>query len=172
MSKQKSNIQVIKMPNSIITYYWNLDNNAVTASIKMSDLENDIKSTVDKCFGYNTTWHDCYKNLDWTSRFCDFEKGNHTITATSMPHGGDEFNIGVGERLSRDKVLAKYYKIKEQCLYAMLKQLLDINDKLISETKYATIKRFKFSNDINKLCTMLEQDLNQELDKVSTDNML
>ena len=145
MSKQKSNIQVIKMPNSIITYYWNVDNHAVTASISMSDLEDDIKSTIDKCFGHETTWCDCYSNFDWTSRFCDFEKGNHhTITATSIPHDGDEFNIRVGERLSRDKVLAKYYKIKKECLCAMLRQISDVTDKLRDEAEYATIKRSWF----------------------------
>lgn len=151
MSKQKSNIKVIKKPNSIITYYWDTNNNAVTASINMSDLEDDIKSTIDKCLGYETTWPRCYTSFDWTSRFCDFEKGNHTITATSIPHDGDEFDIEVGERLSRDKVLAKYYKIKEQCIYAMLTQVLEVVDKLRDEASYANIKHSNFCNDIDYL---------------------
>lgn len=148
--KKSKPIEVIKKPNSMITYYWNHETNAVTASIKMSDIEDDIKSTVDKCFGYETDWYDCYDHLDWISRFCDFEKGNHTITATSIPHGGDRFDLDTGMKLSREKVLAKYYKIKSQCLKAQVSQLSEMCCNLITEFYYAAHKEVKFKNKRNK----------------------
>lgn len=146
--KKSKPIEVIKKPNSMITYYWNHETNAVTASIKMSDIENDIKSTVDKCFGYKTDWYDCYSNLDWTSKFCDFERGNHTITATSIPHGGDEFDLDTGMRLSREKVLYKYYRIKRKCLISMVIQLNDETKRFAEEANYATLRMNKFSSEM------------------------
>lgn len=148
--KKSKPIEVIKKPNSMITYYWNHETNAVTASIKMSDLEDDIKSAVDKCYGYRVTWGDCYGNLDWTSRFCDFERGNHTITATSTPHGGDRFDLDTGMKLSREKVLARYYKIKHQCLESQMHQLSHVMLEFAKESCYSKNREEKFKNKRNK----------------------
>lgn len=101
--------EVIKNPNSSLTYYVNIEKGTVACVIE--DVESELANYLTKIIRTGIGNRIYFRDLRET-----FDNIPHKISAYATCAEGDEFDLELGMKIARTKALKKLYKLITNCI--------------------------------------------------------
>lgn len=136
--------EVIKDKNSFITYYINEDKKVVIAKININDIIIEVNKALR--VKYVNRYIIGEGSRRFKEKFPNYLNGHIyiDITAKATCSKDDKFDIEVGKRIARERLLEKFYKIRLDYLRCIGDELSRQIDCVEDQMNYTWVRLDKF----------------------------
>lgn len=137
--------EVIKDKNSFITYYINEDKKVVIAKINIQNIIQEVQKALRV---KDASSYDIVKGTRrFLKKFPNYFNSEHNyidITAKATCSKDDKFDVEVGKRIARERLLEKFYKIRLDYLRCIGDELSCQIDYVEDQMNYTWVRLDKF----------------------------